>query len=223
MRKQSLAKIIISLLFIIFILVVSLNSKEFRQRLDLKQENNNAEYSLNEEGIIRSEDAEKIIKDKASEVIQAISSMDFNELAKYVHPEKGLRFTPYTHVDPENDVVFTKEQVRNFFKNENEYLWGHYDGSGKEIRLTPEEYYHEFIYSVDFINAERIGYNEVLSSGNMLENQFKVYNNPIIVEYYFSGFNPDYEGMDWKSLRLVFVEHQNEWKLTGIIHNQWTI
>ncbi|TDO73394.1 hypothetical protein DFR79_13711 [Halanaerobium saccharolyticum] len=223
MIKQTFAKIIIALFFIMLIIIVPLNLDKFKQRLGLKQENNKVEYSLNEDSIIKSEDAEKIIEDKAAEVIQAISSRNFKELAKYVHPEKGVRFTPYTHVDPKKDIVFTKEQVRNFFENENEYLWGHYDGSGKKIRLTPEEYYHEFIYSEDFINAEKIGYNKVLSSGNMQENQFEVYNNPIIVEYYISGSNPDYKGMDWKSLRLVFEEYQNEWKLTGIIHNQWTI
>lgn len=59
------------------------------------------------------------------------------------------------------------------------------------------------MYSADFINAPEIGYNEVLSQGNMLENQFEVYHNPIIVEYYFPGFNPEYEGLDWQSLRLV--------------------
>ena len=57
----------------------------------------------------------------------------------------------------------------------------------------------------------------------MLENQFEVYDNPIIVEYYFPGFNPEYEGMDWKSLRLVFEQYEDNWYLVGIIHNQWTI
>ena len=57
----------------------------------------------------------------------------------------------------------------------------------------------------------------------MLENQFEVYESPIIVEYYFSGFNPEYEGMDWRSLRLVFEEIRGHWKLVGLINNQWTI
>jgi hypothetical protein len=43
------------------------------------------------------------------------------------------------------------------------------------------------------------------------------------VEYYFPGFEAQYEGMDWKSLRLVFEQHQGSWKLVGIIHNEWTI
>ena len=39
-----------------------------------------------------------------------------------------------------------------------------------------------------FLNAEEIGYNEVLSSGNMLENQFEVYDNAIVVEVLLPGF-----------------------------------
>ena len=68
-----------------------------------------------------------------------------------------------------------------------------------------------------------MGYNEVLSYGNMLENQFKVYHNPIVVEYYFPGMNPDYGGLDWRSLRLVFEQFEGQWYLVGIINNEWTV
>lgn len=187
------------------------------------QENTSIEYKLNEEGIIKAEYAKEIIEDTADEIIQALSAKDAERIAEYVHPEKGVRFTPYTYVNKKKDIVFARDDVRNFFADQNHYLWGCYDGTGDEINLTPEEYYNEFIYSADFINAVEIGYNEVLSSGNMLENQFAVYENPLVVEYYFPGFNPDFMGMDWRSLRLVFEEYEEDWKLTGIIHNQWTI
>ena len=144
-------------------------------------------------------------------------------LSSFVHPVKGVRFTPYTYVSLEKDLLFTKEEVKGFLENEKEYIWGNYDGTGDEIKLTPQEYYDKFIYTADFVNAPEIGYNTVLSSGNMLENQFQVYENPIVVEYYFPGFNPEYEGMDWQSLRLVFEEYEGQWFLVGIIRNQWTI
>jgi len=176
-----------------------------------------------DDSIIRPEYAEEIIKETADEVILALGNKDAEKIAESVHPVTGVRFTPYTYVSPERDIVFNNEEMKNFFKNQNSYLWGYYDGSGNEILLRPVEYYEEFIYSEDFIEAEEIGYNEVLSTGNMLENQFEVYKNPILVEYYFPGFNPDYAGMDWKSLRLIFEEYKSSWKLTGIIHNQWTI
>ncbi len=177
----------------------------------------------NEQGIISPELARELIEEITEELIQAIKNRDGEKIAEFVHPVKGVRFTPYTYVSPEGDVVFSREEMKNFFADTDLYLWGYYDGIGSEIQLTPAEYYEEFIYSADFINAPEVGYNKVLSSGNMLENQFDVYDNPIIVEYYFPGFNPEYDGMDWRSLRLVFEEYEGNWKLTGIIHNQWTI
>jgi len=181
------------------------------------------EYELTEEGIIKPEFAKEIIEETADKLIYAISIKDSKTISDFIHPYKGVRFTPYTNVDINRDLVFNKEEIKNFFKDQNVYLWGHYDGSGNEITLTPSEYYEEFIYSKDFINSEEVGYNKVLSSGNMVENQFKVYKNAIIVEYYFSGFDPKYEGMDWRSLRLVFEQYKDSWKLVGFIHNKWTI
>ncbi|MEL7606578.1 MAG: hypothetical protein AAGU39_11040 [Sedimentibacter saalensis] len=203
---------------------VKINDQEKEIKEDEKKpENNEVKYELNEEGIIKTEYAKEIIEETAAELINAISDKDFEKVSEYVHPEKGVRFTPYTNVSVDNDVVLSQEEVKNFFNDKTTYIWGHYDGRGDDISLTPGEYYDEFIYSEDFINAEAIGYNEVLSSGNMAENQFEVYQNAIIVEYYFPGFNPDFGGADWKSLRLVFEEYEGTWRLTGIIHNQWTI
>ncbi|NLB51899.1 MAG: hypothetical protein GX808_03045 [Syntrophomonadaceae bacterium] len=181
------------------------------------------ELEFTEEGIIKPKIAEKIIKETSDQLIQAIGSKDAELIAGFIHPVKGVRFTPYTYVSPDIDQVFNQEQMKNFFDDQKVYFWGNYDGTGDEIRLTPGEYYDKFVYTEDFINAEEVGYNQVLSLGNMLENQFEVYENPIIVEYYFSGFDPKYEGIDWRSLRLVFEEYEDQWKLVGIINNQWTI
>jgi len=181
------------------------------------------ELLYDENGIIKPEYAEKIIKATAAKVIQALKAKDAQAISDFVHPVNGLRFTPYTSVDLKQDLVFTAEEVKNFFNDKKKYMWGYYDGTGDEIILTPAEYYDVFVYSNDFANAEKIGYNEVLSYGNAVENQFEAYPGSIIVEYYFSGFDPKYEGMDWQSLRLVFEEYKGGWKLSGIIHNQWTI
>ncbi|MGI6453057.1 MAG: copper amine oxidase N-terminal domain-containing protein [Syntrophomonadaceae bacterium] len=175
------------------------------------------------EGALAPEQAEKVIKQTASRLIKALSTKNADAIADLVHPTKGVRFTPYTYVSLDRDLVFSQEEMRSFFDDQKVYLWGNYDGSGFDIELTPSQYYEEFVYDEDYINADQIGYNQVLSFGNALENQFEVYDNPIVVEYYFPGLNPDYGGMDWSSLRLVFESYQNDWKLVGIINNQWTI
>lgn len=181
------------------------------------------ELLYDENGIIKPEYAEKIIREISDKVILALRAKDAQAISDFVHPVKGLRFTPYTSVDLKQDPVFSAEEIKNFFNDNKKYMWGYYDGIGDEILITPAEYYDVFVYSNDFVNAEKIGYNEVFSYGNAVENQFEAYPGSIIVEYYFSGFDPKYEGMDWQSLRLVFEEYEGGWKLSGIIHNQWTI
>jgi len=141
---------------------VKINDQEKEIKEDEKKpENNEAEYELDEEGIIKTEYAKEIIEETAAELINAISDKDFEKVSEFVHPEKGVRFTPYTNVSVDNDVVLSQEEVKNFFNDKTTYIWGHYDGRGDEISLTPGEYYDEFIYSEDFKNAEAIGYNEV--------------------------------------------------------------
>ncbi len=166
--------------------------------------------------------AEGIIKEIADKVIHAIADKDFDTVSGFAHPEFGIRFTPYTCPSPERDLVFDSEGIKNFFTDDNTYMWGYYDGSGFDIELTPGDYYKEFIYPVDFANVTNIGYNTVLSNTIMYENQFEVYRNSIIVEYYYPG-TPENTGLDWKSLRLVFQQYEDSWMLTGIISNQWTI
>lgn len=189
----------------------------------ISYEDEKVDYQLDDEGIIKTEHAEKIIEKTATEVMIAIKNKDGEAISEYVHPVKGVRFTPYTTVSTDKDVVIHKKDMKDFFADEDIYNWGIYDGIGDEIKLTPSQYYEKFIYSQDFINADEIGYNEVLSTGNMIENQFEVYKNAIVVEYYIPEINPEYQGIDWESLRLVFEEHDGSWVLVGIIHNQWTI
>lgn len=182
-----------------------------------------SDYELTEEGIIKPEVAKKAIGKTAENLMNAIKNKDTKTIIDYVHPIKGIRFTPYTTVSLDKDLNISKDDMTNFFEDKNLYTWGNYDGSGEEIKLTPSQYYEKFIYSEDFINKAKIGFNSVLSSGNMIENQFDVYENAIVVEYYIPEINPGYGGLDWQSLRLVFEEYEGSWKLVGIIHNQWTI
>ena len=136
MKKLILKGIITAGFFLIFVILL------------------NTAAAAEDQEITKAKAAEQIIKEKSEKVISLIASRNFTELADYVHPEKGLRFTPYTYVRVEKDVVFTKKQLSNFFDNDKEYIWGHYDGSGREIKLTPKEYYHQFIYTKNFINAD---------------------------------------------------------------------
>lgn len=155
----------------------------------------------------------------ANQTIAALKNRDFDALQTLIHPEKGVRLSPYATIDPKNDIILKPSELDNFESK----LWGTYDGIGTPIILTMNEYFNEFVYSADFLNAPEIKQNEIIGSGNSLNNLENIYGDAEFIEYHFSGFDPEAFGMDWKSLRLVFEIYSDEYKLVGIIHDQWTI
>lgn len=161
--------------------------------------------------------------DFSLDVMETIENNNINTLASYVHPSKGLRFTPYPYVDIQNDKVFTASEVGGLNGDNTIYTWGIYDGRGDSIDLKFSDYYSEFIYDQDFLNPHIIGNNIAIGSGNMIDNLSSAYPNASFIEYHFTGFDPQFEGIDWESLTLVFEEDNGDWYIVGIIHGQWTI
>ncbi len=159
----------------------------------------------------------------AMDVMELIKAKDMNTLSQYVHPTSGVRFTPYFFVDAQTDQVFTPSQAAGLMQDTQVITWGVYDGSGEPINLKFSDYYDKFIYDKDFVNPEIIGNNVAVGSGNMIDNVAEIYPNGHFIEFHFSQFDPQYEGIDWESLRLVFEQHNNTWYLVGVIHGQWTI
>lgn len=159
----------------------------------------------------------------AIDVMELLKNKDMNSLSQYVHPTSGVRFTPYFNVNTQTDQVFTSSQVVGLMQSNQIYNWGVYDGSGEPIDLNFSDYYDKFIYDQDFLNPELIGNNFVIGKGNTEDNIAVAYPNGQFVEFHFTQFDPQYEGIDWESLRLVFEQYNNTWCLVGIIHGQWTI
>ena len=175
-------------------------------------------------GSLSEAEAKKVIAGRAREVLQALKGKDMNRLSSFVHPRKGVRFSPYNYVEAESDLVFSRKQVKGLLASRKRYLWGAFDGSGDPIRLTFRAYHKRFIYDVDFLRAKQVAYNgESLAHGNAINNIRDSYPRAIIVEHYIPGTNPKYDGMDWRSLWLVFEEQNKMWYLVGVAHGEWTI
>jgi hypothetical protein len=158
----------------------------------------------------------------ALRVMEMIADEDFAALEGVSDPSTGIRFSPYPYVNGSN-LVFTGSGISDFFTDTALYSFGSYDGSGDPIDLTKADYYLNFVYDEDFLNAPHVSLNWILGTGNMITNHEAFYPLSKTVEFYYTGFNPSYAGMDWRSLRLVFQKFGIEWKLVGIIHGQWTI
>lgn len=161
------------------------------------------------------------ILDLATAVINLLKAKDMAALSKYVHPLLGLRFSPYAYIK-DSDQVFTADQVAGLMSDTMIYTWGNYDGTGEPIEMPFADYYPRFVYDEDFANAPQIALNHRLGVSSSLDNNQEFYPNAMIVEFYFPGFDPQYEGLDWRSLRLVFMNDNLNWYLAGIVHDQWT-
>ena len=78
-------------------------------------------------------------------------------------------------------------------------------------------------HNQDFANPHIIGNNQIVQTGNTINNIEDVYPNAQFVEFHFTGFDPQYTGMDWTSLRIVMEEYNSQLYIIGIIHDEWTI
>lgn len=207
------------------------NLEEDIKQKDIKIEELEKRIKDLEEDLLVSEEKEED-KDKDDDkhllntvlgVTGALKEEDMEKLKLYIHPEKGVRFSPYQYVDLEEDVSLKRDEITDAYKDSKTYIWGDYDGKGDPIELSFKDYYQEFVYDQDFLNPHMIGNNLSIGQGNMIDNVDTAYPNGNFVEFHFTGFDPQYDGIDWKSLKLVFEDYNGDWKLVGIIHDQWTI
>lgn len=162
-------------------------------------------------------------EDLAEDVVMALSVMDTGALSDYVHPSEGLRFSPYSFVNTQDDLQFSASQVQGLSGDTTVYNWGYFDGTGDPIDMIYADYHERFVYDEDYLNPDQIVTNTRLGPGSSLDNSQQIYPNATVVEYHFDGFDPALMGMDWRSLRLVFEQDGNQdWWLIGIIHDEWT-
>ncbi len=156
-------------------------------------------------------------------LVEQIAAQDFEAVAQSVDPDEGVLFSPYGYVDVDVDLVFYPQDLETFLEDATVYTWGAFDGTGDPIDKTFAEYYDRFIYDEDYANPHLIGYNTIVGTGNTIINLEEVYPDAGFVEFHFTGFDPDYDGMDWRSLRLVLEEQNDSWVLRAIVHDEWTI
>lgn len=162
--------------------------------------------------------------ESAATVLRALKNSDMETLSSWVHADKGVRFSPYAYVDPKKDLVFTREEIKELMEDSTKRVWREYAGSGDLIELTFAEYFKKFVYDADFAGKAEIALNQGLGQGTTLNNINEVYPKEThdFVEYHISGIDPAVEGMDWRSLRLVFEKIGQDHALVGIVHDQWT-
>jgi hypothetical protein len=155
-------------------------------------------------------------------VLDLLRGYRYDELGELIHPQQCLYFSPYPYLG-ESSLRFCPADLITATPSDQLYDWGWYDGSGEPIKLTFHDYHDRFVYDADFLHAPVVGFNTAVSSGNSINNLPDLYPDGMMMEYYFPGFDPQYGGMDWRSLKLVFIQEEGIWYLVAIVHGEWTI
>jgi len=159
----------------------------------------------------------------SKKVLNSLKNKDYATLSTYIHPDLGIRFSPYAYIDTTAGIVMTSAAFMEQVKADTKLNWGVYDGTGEEIKLTTKEYLQRFVYDVDFLNAEKTTVNQSSAQGNSINNISQIYPAAVYTESYFSGFDKKYGGMDWRALRLVYEKVGDRYYLVALVHDQWTI
>lgn len=168
------------------------------------------------------EPVEVSAKSLAAKILPLLQNKDFLALADTIHPEKGVRFSPYGYVDVEKDLVFTREEVAAFGSNQQVYNWGIYAGSGEDITLSVAEYWERFVSSQPPAQEWEVLLDPARIAGNTIDNFSEAYPDGVFVDYLQPG-TETYGYMDWQNLRLGFQKSgDGNLHLIAIIHDEAT-
>ncbi len=164
---------------------------------------------------------QQIVQD-AIYIKQALVYQNYAAIAPLIHPTRGVRFSMYAYVDPQTDKVFSRAQFEQYLKASRiKFTWGQKDGTG-DIYITPLPNYLKVWVDGNKYKAIAPTLNTFQGYGNSLNNLTEIYPNANFVEFYYSG-SEQYDGMDWRALRLVFEEYKGKQYLVAIVNDQWTI
>lgn len=158
----------------------------------------------------------------ADAILESLARGDWQTLSTFA-ADTGVRFTPFTHVSTDTDLTLSPADIASFASDSSLKIWGTTEGSGEPIALTNAQYLARYVWDHDYRTAPQVRWNAAQDHGSMIDNVQDVYPGASVVEYHFPGFDPQYGGMDWRSLRLVLAQNDDgEWSLYGVIHDEWT-
>jgi hypothetical protein len=160
---------------------------------------------------------------EAELVLEALQTRNMAALAAHVHPVKGLRFSPYIHVDPKRSVVLQPRELSTALEDPKPRMWGSEDGTGDPIVRSFASYFARFVYDRNFLAASERRVNQFGGKSTSKPNVREIYPDATVIEAHVPGTKPEYGGLDWASLLLVFERYESRWYLVALVHDQWTI
>ena len=168
------------------------------------------------------DNSQQTLRQQAVRIQRALAHNNFSSITSDIHPTRGVRFSMYAYVHVDKDKVFSREQFAQYLQQSNiRFTWGEKDGTG-ELLITPLPVYLETWVDAKKFNEARITINEFESRGNMINNVHEAYPQSDVVDFHYKG-SAQYDGVDWRGMRLVFDDYQGKRYLVGIVNDRWTV
>jgi len=160
--------------------------------------------------------------DIALELAGHMKNGDYEAVSEVVHPEYGVYFSPSAKVTLSSNKRFTTKEVAKFGSDDTNYVWGVESDIGSPIDITAADYFASYVFDSDYTSPAYIGVNNIVKSGNDLDNVKDVFPEAEFVDLYNPG-TKEQEYADWSILRLVFEEYNGQYKLVAVIHSEASI
>ncbi len=164
---------------------------------------------------------DETLKSLNDQILSTLKAKDYTRFSSYIHPEKGVQFSMYAYIQPNQDKRFSRQEFIKYAPTNIKFTWGEKDGSGDKLVLSIKDYFNNWVFNRDFTKGE-YQLNTFKGSGNSLNNLQETYPGFNFTENFLPG-SEQYSGMDWNSLRLVFEELHGTYYLVAVINDEWTI
>lgn len=115
-------------------------------------------------------------------IIDSFLNEDMDSIAQFVHPEKGVPFSPYIYVE-DDAVIINKEDFSDMLNDDTIYKWGIYYGKGTPIELTGQDFYDEFLDMTPYVDPDNVLINDLQDRGNILNNVAEKFPNTKIIKF----------------------------------------
>ena len=157
----------------------------------------------------------------AAVILPLLQTKDYSELATFVHPQFGIRFSPQLFIHTDTDLVFTRDQASNFAMDANIYTWGTHAARGDLLQLSVNEYWNEYVIPI-LPDQDWQMLDETQKSPSIaIDNFIDVYQHTQYVDFLKPG-TEEFGNLDWQLLRLAFERSSDgAYYLVGIIHDNW--
>ncbi len=165
------------------------------------------------------------VETAADDVQAALGAGDYEALAGFVDPDRGLVISIHASITDESPVL-TPSEVAGAATDRAERLWGHTDGEGAPVRSTVGERFASIAGNTGLTSTDAIGFDVRLGVGNSIDTIAEVFPGSAVVEYHFEGTSV-YGDFDWSSVRFVFdttkTAPTGRPALLAIVEDTWTI